>query len=308
MKERKVSEPQQELRRSKRHKPNPLSGTDATVIPAAGWICTGCRALDIQSLLATDKTRGYAVMSYCSGAYRRDTSTGPQDAAVRLDLGLYQDLNFHPSCSMCTFLKGLVESSPIQSAESIYLIPALSIHRIEPDLNLVQYGKTCNYVNYVYVGQMINDRGQRRLQYCHEVPNAFGVFEAPPSRRAMQPRAINPGEADYALIHKWMADCEDKHGDSCCISKSPELSIIRLVDVVDMRIVCYRDINACDYLCLSYVWGKTDFHQRFDGKNFEVIPSTIGDAIEVVKRLGKRYLWVDMASLFPLSSHVVKHT
>lgn len=278
-------------------------GLNVAAVAVIEQLCARCDALDIEGLLTANKPRSYADIRSISGG-RFNSRNGPY-AAVLLDLGLYQDLDFQSDCPLCGFLRGLIDPPAIQPDEPLYLVPALSIHRIEPDVSMVQYGQNCNYANYIYVGQMIDDRGQRRLQYCHEVPNAFGGIENSSWSRPMQPRAIKPGEVDYTLIHRWIGTCRDNHGDFCRVTSSPELSIVRLIDAVEKRIVWYRDVSPCDYLCLSYVWGGPDFYRKFDGQNLEELPTTISDALEIVRRLGKRYIWIDMVCHHVFTSFII---
>ncbi|CAO2649177.1 Nn.00g101260.m01.CDS01 [Neocucurbitaria sp. VM-36] len=76
--------------------------------------------------------------------------------------------------------------------------------------------------------------------------------------------------------------------------------------VIDVESGCIRSV-ALDirYVTLSYVWGQLPMFKLLKG-NFEhlsqerslddilpVLPGTIRDAIELVKALGERYLWVD---------------
>jgi len=174
-----------------------------------------------------------------------------------------------------------------------YLTPAFSIHRVEPDVSLVQYGKKCNYTDYLYLGQEINDNGQIRLPYCHEIPNAFGYVVDPVSTDAMRVRPVNPIQVDLDLVHRWLSLCEKSHGDFCKVMSFQELSIIRLIDVHEGRIVPYTQIEHCQYLCLSYVWGGGDQQGTYDHSALKDMPATISDAMEFVRLLGKRYLWID---------------
>lgn len=76
---------------------------------------------------------------------------------------------------------------------------------------------------------------------------------------------------------------------------------IRLIDVQDHRII--PATSAEKYVALSYVWGSTmtpsltgdTFSQcsSIGGLKGLVIPRTIMDAIQLVKGIGMRYLWVD---------------
>jgi hypothetical protein len=55
-----------------------------------------------------------------------------------------------------------------------------------------------------------------------------------------------------------------------------------------------RQSEPCDFLALSYVWGKSMQPSVLkSGRLPRTIPLTISDSMTVVKRLGKRCLWVD---------------
>ncbi|KAM0797559.1 heterokaryon incompatibility, partial [Usnea florida] len=72
-------------------------------------------------------------------------------------------------------------------------------------------------------------------------------------------------------------------------------------DVVEERIV--DSSIRCRFLALSYVWGgcqkfqSTKQNQSFLGQRCSLrdvgLPLTIRDAIDLVREIGERYLWVD---------------
>lgn len=52
--------------------------------------------------------------------------------------------------------------------------------------------------------------------------------------------------------------------------------------------------SGLDYLTLSYVWGKSSDDDPATGPDLaKVLPTTMEDAVQVVKSPGYRYLWVD---------------
>ncbi|KAB8294723.1 hypothetical protein EYC80_006685 [Monilinia laxa] len=77
----------------------------------------------------------------------------------------------------------------------------------------------------------------------------------------------------------------------------------RLIDIEEMRIVRVEIDESPVYFILSYVWGRPPFllleksnEGRFSTPGFlssQKMPQTISDAIEVTRRFGVRYLWVD---------------
>ncbi|KAI0154422.1 HET-domain-containing protein [Xylariaceae sp. FL1272] len=110
------------------------------------------------------------------------------------------------------------------------------------------------------------------------------------------------------LLRRWVEDCKAKHGKAC---EDPEWLVkseervwpqgLRLIDTKDM---CVVESGRCEYLCLSYVWGKGDTGLILTRENSEKmgmpgalaegnLPKTIRDAVALTKELGFRHLWVD---------------
>ncbi|KAF2812186.1 HET-domain-containing protein, partial [Mytilinidion resinicola] len=89
----------------------------------------------------------------------------------------------------------------------------------------------------------------------------------------------------------WLAQCANTHS-MCRPYISEGIRSISLIDVHTRRLVPYQ--QECDYMALSYVWGHTN-STTFDRTAVlpRDLPLTIEHALNVVHRLGKRYLWVD---------------
>ena len=99
--------------------------------------------------------------------------------------------------------------------------------------------------------------------------------------------------ADYRLITSWLKHCEELHSTCCRMEWSMHLRSIRLIDVKARRLVQYPTNRNIEYLALSYVWGKVTKKNFSVGALVKGVPTTIEDAMEVTRQLGKRYLWVD---------------
>ncbi len=109
-------------------------------------------------------------------------------------------------------------------------------------------------------------------------------------------------EVNMNLINQWMQSCNLRH-DSCHLPalKTSREQDIRLIDVQEYRIISATMIEK--YVTLSYVWGpatkplltQATLSQCSSAGGLKglKIPRTISDAMQVVKYLGKRYLWVD---------------
>ena len=112
--------------------------------------------------------------------------------------------------------------------------------------------------------------------------------------------------------------CETWHGRACDKIKMVDHDIqnivddipsFRLIDVHTNSIICPSGNTR--YVALSYVWGRVEVTQNLTRclksnvgtleqpgslirpEFYEGIPWTVRDAIEVVRKVGLRYLWVD---------------
>ena len=121
-------------------------------------------------------------------------------------------------------------------------------------------------------------------------------------------------QLDVSRARGWITACESYHGDTCDPKRRqsvtpiiPGLEVLRLIDV---RKGCLVEVRShCRYLTLSYVWGGVN-NVRLTSSNmasfkvegvlqtiWNLLPRTIQDAIEIVKALGERFLWIDALCL-----------
>ncbi|KAF1812913.1 HET-domain-containing protein [Eremomyces bilateralis CBS 781.70] len=92
----------------------------------------------------------------------------------------------------------------------------------------------------------------------------------------------------------WLNFCRKHHTQLCSISAGDPVQGFQLIDCnSDNRIITAT--RNMEYIALSYVWGPNASVDAV--KNGTLIrnrlPQTVRDAIDVTKRLGYRYLWVD---------------
>jgi hypothetical protein len=118
-------------------------------------------------------------------------------------------------------------------------------------------------------------------------------------------RLISP-KTNFRLLSKWIKLCGILHGERCeqpifPMKVTPGLKSLLLIDVERM---CIIDAPAkCRYVALSYCWGTALMLKHMLGNSTALrkdgalsdskVPATISDAIELVKGVGERYLWVD---------------
>lgn len=105
-------------------------------------------------------------------------------------------------------------------------------------------------------------------------------------------------------MRRWKSECEAHHGSKCLAKLgSPHQPSTLFIDVDRMCLV--PSPKKASYVALSYVWGKiTMLKTKRDnlaalrkinglGQVMDKIPTTILDALKLVRLLGERYLWVD---------------
>ncbi|WYZ42277.1 hypothetical protein EsH8_V_001172 [Colletotrichum jinshuiense] len=112
-------------------------------------------------------------------------------------------------------------------------------------------------------------------------------------------------QINFKLMRRWLKDCDHNHGPSCNHLRpgnriKTEINLI-FIDVVKECLVFGS--SSDEYLVLSYTWGKTEMYMTLLD-NFEErrqphalasvpFPKSIRDAINLVRSLGERLLWID---------------
>lgn len=109
---------------------------------------------------------------------------------------------------------------------------------------------------------------------------------------------------DFQTISRLLRKCETQHNhQNWDLPRYQSPINIQLIDVEDMMII--PATTQYRYLALSYVWGGYDSFAATTKTRDSLgqtkgliectdeIPQTIKDAMDLVRRLGERYLWVD---------------
>ena len=122
--------------------------------------------------------------------------------------------------------------------------------------------------------------------------------------RSLLNRSLQKGEmVDYWQLKSLLDECERSH-TRCnekvkLAARGSDTTHVMLLDVSNRRMV-YADIDT-PYVALSYVWDYVDrdgypgFKDGFpEGSMPPKLPCIMEDAIEIVRRLGRKYLWIDL--------------
>ncbi|CCT76122.1 related to tol protein [Fusarium fujikuroi IMI 58289] len=119
-------------------------------------------------------------------------------------------------------------------------------------------------------------------------------------------------EIDVWRVFQWLSECTKTHGGECSLeyatfsSAFPGLHVLRLLDVQQNCLVEVQ--NVVPYLALSYIWGavrnirltQVNLNRLLipgSIKGLNGLPRTVRDAIELTRKLGVQYLWIDALCL-----------
>ncbi|PFH58076.1 hypothetical protein XA68_14195 [Ophiocordyceps unilateralis] len=224
----------------------------------------------------------------------------------KMPLGLLSSLHLTPSCQFCRLIYRIMPRAPIDPGETgIHVTPFRSFFRqhgwdlFSPDLK--RQSSIMLKLEDVFL--------ETRMVIDTKVPFLRGADVPASSRQFVgESIALNPRQAKenrtwqsarclqglvdpsyLSFIRRALTHCETHH-QVCRRGEWPtKLSVIRVIDVIDRRVVpCPED---CDYLALSYVWGGVV--PEAGALESGSLPRTIEDAMTLTKALGRRFLWVD---------------
>jgi hypothetical protein len=123
--------------------------------------------------------------------------------------------------------------------------------------------------------------------------DALCVVEEDDPDHMLGGRIISPDRIPTDIIKTWLTSCDKLHTVKCRPMWTQELPNLKLVEVSTRKIVQLPK-RPFDYIALSYVWGGvTQPSFQLGSELKEKLPQTIEDTIDLVRELGKQFLWVD---------------
>ena len=240
-----------------------------------------------------------------------------------LPFGNWNQLNLRTNCSICKLILSLIVAD--QARNSLH--PRLAI--IDPEIQgtqlkrvrltsgeialQIEYGmrpvgeiRIVSHSNYTKtLRQGWEDVGYLRYAHGKMYPSQDDTLKG----QDVLPWKESNQQIDTKTLKVWLKDCDKNHGRMCNTSfhenAASALSVdnvpLVLIDVVKWCLV--ESTTTEKYFALSYVWGKVDMlptltanfdaRQQPGGLNTVPFPTTISDAIELVRAFGETYLWID---------------
>lgn len=157
-----------------------------------------------------------------------------------------------------------------------------------------------------------------KLKICRSLDNAHRLLGSDPwkyTHLIIPVQTYEDGDdeildtIDWESIIQWLYTCQSQHDESCNTDSNPLPVLLTHVpgfNVIDCKteiIIPAEEIQDLEYITLSYVWGgsnSTTTSQAVDARpsvsllpENSLRPKVVNDAMEVVRRIGHRYLWVD---------------
>ncbi|PMD21795.1 HET-domain-containing protein [Hyaloscypha hepaticicola] len=183
--------------------------------------------------------------------------------------------------------------SPMKNADSCVGCSLL----VEGVTRIMEERDLCSKWNIDYHASRLSMSYHDKTLIFAGTSNPWGL---PPSQRPSFQSTRSRKTIEQAL--EWARDCA-KHKSCQSITDCPLPT--RILDIGSgptNKIVLRESLNQKDrYSCLSYCWGEEPFiktlkenidHHKI-GIAFAKLPPTFQHAIEVVRHLGIRYLWID---------------
>ncbi|TFK33580.1 heterokaryon incompatibility protein-domain-containing protein [Crucibulum laeve] len=281
----------------------PLLPIAHSLISPTDSLCDVCKGLDLSP-------HRFVVLP-------SDNETQNKTDDPNINMGTVKAIRSRTQCPFCRLVLVALGGKEIpdeKDGKDVEVIMSWSTDGIIPDVN-----QPWNHIPQIrtlhpYV---------RKCEGEYVVSRRFNVFpeitllanDSPTDLTAFFVRPIEDNNIDFSVVRNWLSLCKLYHGESCNKSKlldhkiaNPpnEIPSFRLIDVDSNCLVLGPP--HCQYAALSYVWGKrADFLRTLsDTVNelekpgallrpefYDRIPMTIRDAMQVVREIGLRYLWVD---------------
>jgi hypothetical protein len=146
-------------------------------------------------------------------------------------------------------------------------------------------------------------------QSCFQVDKCLFFFRYTSGTSNTLGRVVEPVPINTDTLLSLLTDCDAHHQCLLPMSANSAQKIPRL-RAINVREMCITSIAPSErYAALSYVWGSTSIPFLLRANREELmrpgalerlcakIPLTIKDAMELVRKMGLEYLWVDALCL-----------
>ncbi|OTA97108.1 hypothetical protein M434DRAFT_27179 [Hypoxylon sp. CO27-5] len=210
----------------------------------------------------------------------------------------------HNYCNYCHQLKDSLGREP----------PELFVITVEELENAVKTGcKTCHFryrsVSTFYISPDTRVEFSQLRYFTFDNNVFYEIFKlldtVDVEFSMISERNTLPGntysEQTFWSIESWVQDCLSEH-EKCSIPFQSSYFPKRVLDVRNDHIVLREELNETRYACLSHCWGPSqspiktltttidDFRKEIP---WSALSKTFQDAVDICRRLGIDYIWID---------------
>ncbi|KAG8160904.1 hypothetical protein KVR01_009168 [Diaporthe batatas] len=250
-----------------------LSGQPSTTAPAIdddtvdeGSICHECRQVDWEGLPVLAESQS-----------RKKRFGEVQSITIRtIETNHEQVASGTSTCKTCRILS-ILQPEALGTAPWVVLAQRLleSGGFYAPELK----GKRGETVTALF--------GRPRAETSHYGYRLNGIVAI--KRKDSASKMIIPKSINYNRLKLLIRECSEHHNSDCNRKALNQLTGLKVVDISSRAVV--EAPGGCQYVALSYVWGKQQVHSQEMDLNRP--PPLIEDAVSVTSSLGYRYLWID---------------
>jgi hypothetical protein len=122
---------------------------------------------------------------------------------------------------------------------------------------------------------------------------SYGTEEGYSQSHLFTPQIVS-SQLDYITIIQWLEFCRAHH-KRLCGDKGRWSPGMKLIDCTSTPLSIADTPQSVSYAALSYVWGRNGIIKCTDaGQVLQAsLPNVILDVVQVTRRLGLQFLWVD---------------
>ncbi|KUJ20858.1 HET-domain-containing protein [Mollisia scopiformis] len=255
--------------------------------------------------------------SYCTELMRKASKDRDDGKDGFRHYALLTDLrNSSADCSMCFALLQTFDPEDVAAA----ILPILE-HEV---WRLACRDKTFNFFRYsarvrnFTLGGLYRSKKDFREkengdEYCSGRTLVFCIGDGPVSRRPFWTSGSIPDaffeRITTPVLSEWIKDCNEGFEHAACHSRSENVQTplpTRVLDVgpflsgIEAKVILSSGRTG-RYIALSHCWGthqpltttSASLPERMVGISQEQLPPTFWHAIQVTRKLGIKYLWID---------------
>ena len=211
--------------------------------------CKRCQGLDVLQMLHED----------IPWQTSNDIDQGVLNGSKHIrSLGKTGSIEFWDYCLLCRCLFALTPN-PSSSTQDVLIFPHWTMNRLVGENGIrIDTDEKRGYAKCLLIALNPSSLNIGFSIRAHRGDTLCILEEDNSDHRTMLGgREVDRNCLDVGVISEWVSTCSRLHRVDCSSVQTEDLRDIRLVNVSTRQVVRYPE-GSCDYLALSYVWGRCD--------------------------------------------------